>query len=66
MEGEKDHRPPTSQPTLLQVDLAPPPEDELKKLTGKTVAGSEELEEFKNISDYWLAPNLEHLHIIQL
>jgi hypothetical protein len=54
----------TAQLTLLQVNLLAPPEDKLKDLTGKVVEGSEKLEWFKNISDYWFAPSLNHLHII--
>ena len=65
MEGKDDHGPSTSQLTPLQVDLVNPPEDKLNTLTGKNVPGSEELDEFQNISDYWpVPPNPKTLHIL--
>jgi hypothetical protein len=70
VEGEDDHgqRQPRPQLTLLQVDLAPPPEDELKQVTGKNVPGSVEVKgQLERISGHWPAtspPNPNHLHII--
>ena len=65
MEGEDGYGPAISQLNLLQVDLPRPKKDERKNLTGKTVAGSEELEYDRNVSDDWLAPNRNDLlHII--
>jgi hypothetical protein len=52
----------------LQVDLAPPPIDERKHLTGKNVPGSVKIEgELDNISAHWPAttlPNPQPLRII--
>ena len=57
-----------TQLTLLQVDLAPPPIDEWKNLTGKNVLGSVKLEgETDNISLHWpvpMSPTPKRLHII--
>jgi hypothetical protein len=33
-------------------------------LTGKETKGSAKLESSKNISDYWLAPDPKHLHVV--
>jgi hypothetical protein len=55
----------TVQLTLPQVDLEPPPGDELEHRTGKKEPGSVKL--FDKISHHWPAttpPNPEHLHIM--
>ena len=46
---------PMRQLTLMQVNFAFPPEEELKHLTGKSVPDSVELDEIDSISDHWPA-----------
>ena len=46
------------------MDLVNPPKDKWNTLTGKNVAGSVELGELDNISNYWLVPVPKAIHII--